>query len=170
LSKFLRAGGKFCASADPQHRNPIKVATTFILASKLLGDPLRFPFGRHALVSVKAAILLCRPRLLIAPFLEDGFAALWQIFAPCGIASRMGKGIAGSPCLLRCPFHGRSTHAWRPNRTGTQSASSVTNHRPRRKRRHFRALLTQIDPSELPAIKVMMLRLLEKNRWGQRST
>jgi hypothetical protein len=46
------------------------------------------PVRRHALVPIEAAIFLSRPRLLIAPFLKVGFAALGQIVSPCRFERR----------------------------------------------------------------------------------
>ena len=48
----------------------------------LTTGPLRFPVGRHAHMPIEAAILLGGPCLLMAPRLEIGLAALWQILPP----------------------------------------------------------------------------------------
>ena len=58
------------------------------------------PIRRHPLAAIKAAILFCRPSLLIAPSLEIGLGSLWQIDAPgrlelgAGLIERAGGAAA----------------------------------------------------------------------------
>jgi hypothetical protein len=49
------------------------------------------PIGRHAFVTIEAAIFLSGPDLVVAPFLKVSFAPLGQIISPCCFECRTGS-------------------------------------------------------------------------------